>query len=163
VLNGLTKMFDLGFNPNIIIRTDTNLTPLVLAACKLNFNIVKILVKHGANLHHLMKSVDGNLTHKTILHLVAAGITVDEKPGEITTMIMLLLKLSPDLINMQTSQGATALHFAAKKGYFDVVKLLIARGADPTIKTKTNNKTAARLAGQMGHYKISIYLSNLKK
>jgi len=56
--------------------------------------------------------------------------------------------------------GATALHFAASRGDYDIVKLLIEAGADPTIKTKENGKTALDFSEIYGpHPLLYDYLS----
>lgn len=48
-------------------------------------------------------------------------------------------------INVQTSHGETALHLAAGEGHADVVKVLLDRGADTSIKD-LYGKTAAEYA-----------------
>ncbi|CAG5088495.1 Oidioi.mRNA.OKI2018_I69.PAR.g11865.t1.cds [Oikopleura dioica] len=49
-----------------------------------------------------------------------------------------------DHINAGTSQGLTALHWAAARGHYDIVKLLVENGANPTLLT-ARGKTAADL------------------
>lgn len=53
-------------------------------------------------------------------------------------------------VNEHRGDGYTALHGAAENGCIDNVKLLLACGADITIKTATG-KTALDLATQQGH------------
>jgi hypothetical protein len=48
-------------------------------------------------------------------------------------------------INMQTDEGYTLLHFAADQGNLDMVRELLKRGADPTLRAKTGS-TASDMA-----------------
>ncbi|WP_218813457.1 ankyrin repeat domain-containing protein [Rickettsiella endosymbiont of Dermanyssus gallinae] len=66
-----------------------------------------------------------------------------------------LLKEALVEVNAQTADGLTMLHLAVKNGDLDMVQLLLAKGADPNIKTK-NGETAFTLA-------VSISLSAQNK
>ena len=55
----------------------------------------------------------------------------------------------------------TALMFAASEGQFEVVKLLIEYGADPTLKD-IDGDTAEDFAQQNNHEEVAQYLSNYK-
>ncbi len=48
-------------------------------------------------------------------------------------------------VNMQTAEGYTLLHYAAEAGNLEMVKALLARGADPSLKAKTGT-TAYQMA-----------------
>jgi ankyrin repeat protein len=52
--------------------------------------------------------------------------------------------------NLATSNGATPLMMAAQGGNADVVKALIARGADVNAKEKVKNETALMIAASYG-------------
>lgn len=53
------------------------------------------------------------------------------------------------------SQGNwTPLHYAAEKGYADIVELLLKKGANPNIKTNKDGKTPLSIAKRDGHKNI---------
>ena len=64
-------------------------------------------------------------------------------------------------INYQNRYGNTALHIAAKKGNFEVVKALVEKGANTTIKNN-DGKTALDLAIESNNRNEEIinYLRN---
>jgi ankyrin repeat protein len=55
-------------------------------------------------------------------------------------------------------QGVTALHMAAQSGCLQVVKLLVERGADLTLKEDLYNSTAIGAAEHFGQYAVRDYL-----
>ncbi|OTG84620.1 hypothetical protein B9T33_02230 [Acinetobacter sp. ANC 5054] len=61
-------------------------------------------------------------------------------------------------VNSADDEGYSALHAAAENGYLDVVKLLVANGADVQHKTQY---TALELAEMAGHDDVVAYLKNL--
>jgi ankyrin repeat protein len=62
-------------------------------------------------------------------------------------------------LNLDNAEGETALHAAAKEGHLETVKLLIAAGADPTIKTDGGKGfTAADLAWLSEKTDVAKYL-----
>ena len=58
-------------------------------------------------------------------------------------------------------QGITALHMAAQNGHLTVVKLLIARGADPSIKDDLYQSTPEGGAAYFGQVEVRDYLRSL--
>ena len=58
-------------------------------------------------------------------------------------------------------QGITALHVAAQNGHMPVVKLLIERGADRSIKDDLYQSTAEGGAGYFGQDEVREYLDSL--
>jgi len=58
-------------------------------------------------------------------------------------------------------QGITALHSAAESGRTDLVKLLIARGADPGIRDDLYHSTPMGWAEHSGHVDVKEYLQQL--
>jgi ankyrin repeat protein len=58
-------------------------------------------------------------------------------------------------------QGVTALHMAAQSGHLPMVKLLIERGADRSIKDDLYHATAAGGAEYFGQVEVSDYLRSL--
>jgi hypothetical protein len=57
-------------------------------------------------------------------------------------------------VNAKFRYGATALFKAAERGYLDIVKLLLARGADVTVKDTFYQATAMTWAISNGHTEI---------
>lgn len=60
--------------------------------------------------------------------------------------------------NQHDDEGYSALHAAAENGYLEVVKLLVAHGADVTYHTEY---TALQLAKMAGHAQVVAYLAEL--
>nr|WP_218955635.1 ankyrin repeat domain-containing protein [Acinetobacter sp. YH12069] len=61
-------------------------------------------------------------------------------------------------VNTADEEGYSALHAAAENGYLDVVKLLVANGANVQHKTQY---TALELAEMAGNDDVVAYLKNL--
>jgi ankyrin repeat protein len=60
--------------------------------------------------------------------------------------------------NIQDVYGRTALMFAAGKGHFDIVKLLLIYGANPHLRDDQGN-TAYMYAVRHGHQDVAELLS----
>jgi ankyrin repeat protein len=109
-------------------------TPLLRAAKAFDTPAVALLLKHGANVH--LPNVRGMTPV-----MVAAGLasvdadsrglytTEDVQQRSIATLT-LLLEHGADINGQESGRGLTALHEAARWGWNDVVKFLIAHGAD---------------------------------
>ena len=63
-------------------------------------------------------------------------------------------------VNERNSSGWTPLHLASWKGYGDIVKALLAAGADPCVSDKWGNKPAV-YARALGHFDIAEELEGL--
>ena len=59
-------------------------------------------------------------------------------------------------------QGVTALHMAAQSGHMPMVKLLVARGADRSIKDDLYKSTAEGGAQHFGQIEVRDYLRSLE-
>ena len=112
-------------------------TPLHIAVTRANADLVKLLVKSGADVN--AKLPDGD----TALHLAAkrsAGNWVknkEEKPGMQVNMmeiISFLLSLDNVQFDLENNLGFTPLAFAAHKGTEEVVRMLVDKGACVTTK-----------------------------
>ena len=71
-------------------------------------------------------------------------------------MVALLLGQGAD-INACDKNGWTSLHFSAKAGYLNVVKLLVESGASPKFETK-DGKVPICYAAAMNHSEVLSYL-----
>lgn len=117
-----------GADPNL--QKDYISAPLVLAACRGYLNIVKSLIKYGANL----KDTDA-------LSWVTSNDDVTAKPLE---MMEYLLDVGVDVNHVQKAQTpskayinlflGTALHHAVESRDVRRLELLLARGADWTLR-----------------------------
>lgn len=114
---------------NAVIANET--TPLMKAAHIGNVEIVRLLVKHGAQLD--ARNADGN----NALWLACVGRHLD--------VIDLLVDSGIDMDN-RNDNGATPLMYAASSGIADVVAHLLAKGADTAPET-LDGFTALDLAG----------------
>lgn len=134
-------------------------TPLYLAACEGNPEIVKLLIAKGADVN--AKGQDGDTPlmgasargHQEVAELLLAkGADVnaklyDDRTALIDTalsdrpeFVKLLLENGAD-VNAKDTDGVTALHLAAGSDHLQIAKLLLEKGADVDAKDK-EGKTA---------------------
>ncbi|MCJ1245428.1 hypothetical protein MMC30_002632 [Trapelia coarctata] len=166
-------------NSNIDINsvtTATNETPLHLAAHQGHFHVVKYLLNsHRVSLTErefyesiVQKSYFRTWSEEVLLDLrndrgfvweVNARCSAEEDLGKLRS----LAKGYAD-VNIPTSDGRTALHYAASNGHEAVVRLLLERGADPE-GGGLSHHTALRAAAENGHLPIVrlllIHTSNM--
>lgn len=127
--HGADPDMQLFFKPaNIRGATNTRgATPLIRAAGNSDLEVVKLLLEHGA---------DATITtgdRQTPIHAVLAGRAPEPQAVE---LIKVLHKAGADvnviaLINHpEEIRGGTALHYAVRKRYKEVIKLLAAAGID---------------------------------
>jgi ankyrin repeat protein len=138
--NGLTivkVLLERGANPNMQLffkpanmRGSTNTrgsTPLVRAANNGDLEVVKLLLEHGADATLYMAD------RQTPIHAVLAGRSSEQQSLE---LIRVLQKAGADvnviaLVNHEEEvRGGTALHYAVRKRYKEVIKLLASDGID---------------------------------
>ncbi len=118
------------------VRAATRLggyTPLHMAAEIGSATVIAALIKGGADVNAL------TTTGTTPLMLAAAS-------GD-TGSLAALLDAGADANALETGRGHTALMFAAAADRVDAVKLLLARGADPKLATKTVDLAGLSKAG----------------
>lgn len=126
------------------IETYSRSTPLHMACIKHNTEIIRMLLKHGANPNK------GDCEGVTPLHLLVES------------------NASPALIEMLISAGAmvngvdyhdnTPLHVAAYAGRLEIAKILIRYNADVNKKAE-DDMTALHLACEQGHLDLVKLLS----
>ena len=138
------KKFDIGENKGF--------TPLILAAHFGKAEIVRVLLKAGADITE--KTSDG----LSILHCIARS------PAGNKAVTELLIAKGSDVNARYTpkesveSQGATPLHAAVAKGNAAVAEVLIKKGADVNAKLSMNNYTPLHLAAQYNLYELAELL-----
>lgn len=137
-------VLDHGADPNAECGLD--LTPLSVAVSEAPFAIIKLLFDHGGSIRH------GQLLHYAVRRnssdrLEVLQFIIDKGPRINNVMYQNRLDCYDQLKYFGIG---TPLHEAAEEGKLDMVKLLLARGADPLI-TDARGKLAierARSAGQ---------------
>jgi ankyrin repeat protein len=109
-----------GANPNLAIATGE--TPLMTCAKTGSVDAVKLLIEYGA-----VVDAKEPAQNQTALMWAAA----ERHPSVVTALIEAHANLKAF-----TRQGFTALHFAARVGDLESVKLLLAAGVDVNIQTQ---------------------------
>ena len=137
-----------------------NRTALLHAAANGHFKVVKFLEKNGANLMAFASdqifSPFNDSSKQTNKRLTALHLATEN--GHLETCY-LLLKLRPDLLDVQDSYGSTALNKAAANGYFEIVKLLVSRDYKSAVDNKGfQGRTPLMEAAINGHFEIVVYL-----
>jgi len=123
-------------NPTLLdSRNDNNLTPLIISSIHGNIDVVRLLIKKGADINA------GDNEGSNALHNAAAS-------GQ-KEVIELLLSKGVD-VNLGDNNGMTALHFVATRGYFECGKLLVAKGAEVNVKER-NGRTPLFFAVRSGN------------
>jgi ankyrin repeat protein len=123
-----------GANPNTPI--DTGETPLMTCAKTGTVDAVRLLVEYGAQVN--AKEPAQNQT--------ALMWAASEKH---TKVVQALIELRAD-IKAQTKQGFTPIHFAARVGDLESVKLLMAAGVDVNFPTGGDDGPAVPATGARG-------------
>jgi len=126
-------------------KWDKDMSPLMLAAAKGLTPLVELLLRKGANVN--AQRIGGGTP------------LLDAAFGGRTGILSLLIENGANVNSKFTSNGGTALMFSSQKGHAEAVKLLLAKGADPTMKA-SGGETALSLATQFGHAEIIKLLSD---
>jgi ankyrin repeat protein len=117
----------------------TGQTPFLTAALAGDVTVMKLLLQHGANPR--IDTYQG-----TSPLMAAAGVnwvlaqTWTEGPEQLLEAVKLCVDLGMD-VNQANSMGITALHGAANRGSDDIVRFLVAHGADLTAQDKEHRST----------------------
>jgi uncharacterized protein len=129
-----------GANPNTPI--DTGETPLMTCAKTGSGDAVRMLVEYGA-------AVDAKEPTQNQTALMWA--TAEHHPD----VVKALIEAHADL-KATTRQGFTALHFAARVGDLETVKLLLAAGVDINILTRASVAEVPRNATGSGYTPLLV-------
>jgi ankyrin repeat protein len=130
-----------GANPNMQlffrpanVRGATNLrgsTPLIRAATNNDMEVVKLLLEHGAD------ATVYQADRQTPIHAVLAGRATEKEAVE---LIKVLHDAGTDvnvvalIVHIEEVRGGSAVHYAVRKRYKDVIRLLASYGADMNLK-----------------------------
>jgi ankyrin repeat protein len=134
-------LLERGANPNMQlffrpanVRGATNLrgsTPLIRAANNNDMEVVKLLLEHGADATVYMAD------RQTPIHAALAGRANEKDAIE---LIKVLHEAGTDvnvvalIVHIEEVRGGSALHYAVRKRYKDVIRLLASYGADMNLK-----------------------------
>ncbi|MFA6104387.1 MAG: ankyrin repeat domain-containing protein [Victivallaceae bacterium] len=143
----LVKYFiDIGFDVNARLKEDSELgsTPLLWACQEGDLQIVKLLVRNGADVN-----IDDG--HATPLYQAVTDFTNPE--GRIN-LVKYLLKHGADINRKFT------LHAACAWNRFEMVKLLLGNGADME-QIDDEGRTPIFYSAMRGHKKLTQYLISL--
>jgi len=112
----------------------TGKTPLIYAAASARFDIVKRL---------LAQNIDVNARYRNDLTLLmwASGPDQAVPEPEAIKVVSYLVDAGAH-IDDRDDRGRTALMIAAEGGHAEIADLLLARGADPSLKDKTGKRAA---------------------
>ncbi|XP_018027492.1 protein fem-1 homolog A-like [Hyalella azteca] len=154
-------------------KLDHVVTPLWCAAVAGHENVVKILIKHGANVNSVSDTGSTPIrsacymSHiKIVQYLVASGADI-LKPNfnggtclinsvQSAELCQFLLDHGAD-INAQDIKNKTALHYAVEENRFETVKLLIEHGADPFLRSRMGDD-ALQTACLKGAHQVLSYM-----
>jgi len=167
-----TILLDLGVDPT---REHSIFDALNAAVMVDSPQMVKLLIRHGANMNSLavgcltpLMAAAGNRRTDCTKLLLAAGARVNQSDPKGTTALMTaLVDDNPDELRLlishgadidaQTRVGTTALMAAARQGYLDCVRILVEQGADVNERSM-RGRTALDFAGRHHHGDIAAYL-----
>ena len=122
-------------------------------------NSIPLLTQEAVALLRQFKALELQLAAQATKDLFAAAVKGDLAAGECRASCALYLMIFPILaqaaigkgasVSAQSEGGYTALHAACRNGHIEVVRLLLASDADPTIDTDFN-KDARQVAEKQG-------------
>jgi ankyrin repeat protein len=123
---------------------DRKRTALMWASFNGHTAVARYLLDQGANVN--AKDADGR------------GALMYASSGPFAETVKLLLDRGAQVDLQGTAEGFTALMTAAAEGQLAVVQLLLARGANPSIRDEDGD-TAASFARQKGHTEVVALLT----
>nr|CAI5859549.1 unnamed protein product [Callosobruchus analis] len=165
----LVNMFIEKYNAPVDQRPHDGKTALRLAALEGHYDIVQILLSHGADIDS--KDADGRSTLYVLAldnrlamskYFIQQGADVETRDLEgrtplhvsswqgHTEMVSLLLTYGKAQVDACDLENRTALHSASWQGHSDIVKILLENGAVPD-HTCNQGATALGIAAQEGH------------
>jgi ankyrin repeat protein len=152
----------------IILQTAKDASPLHLAAGKRDMNMIRVLLKHGADCHSandhgetpmfwalcgpswachgLLLSAGANSDHLTVDKNLALHYAIGSREPVDLSIIQAMIVQSMDL-DTANKDGITPLHLAAFYNYSGITSLLLKRGAKPNISPRLPMLIAAVMYG----------------
>jgi ankyrin repeat protein len=116
------------------VPDDTGKPPIIYAAAGARFDIVKRL---------LARNIDVNARYRNDLTLLMWAAGPDELVPEAQALDVVRYLLDAGAhIDDRDDRGRTALMIAAEGGHAEIASLLLARGADPSLKDKAGKRAA---------------------
>jgi ankyrin repeat protein len=113
---------------------ETGKAPIVYAAARAKLDIVKRL---------LARNIDVNARYANDLTLLMWAAGADEKVAEADALKVVTYLLDVGAhIDDRDARGRTALMIAAEGGHAEIADLLLARGADPSLRDKAGKRAA---------------------
>ncbi|WP_430814278.1 ankyrin repeat domain-containing protein [Carboxylicivirga sp. RSCT41] len=128
---------------DIEARNENGYTALMLAAYNGHHHIIKLLLENGAKID----AVDG--LNRSALMFASTG--------PFAPAVEVLIKAGADVNAIDSHENWTPVMFAAGEGQLEVIKLLVANGADLT-KLDTDGESALDFATANGHAETVKYL-----
>jgi uncharacterized protein len=114
----------------------TGQTPFLTAALAGDVTVMKLLLENGADPHiHTFEGTSPLMAAAGVNWVVAQTWT--ESPEQLLAAVKLCRELGMD-VNQKNSMGVTALMGAANRGSDDIIKYLVAEGADLTALDNEN-------------------------
>ena len=114
--------------------TDTGKPPIVYAAARARLDIVKRLLARNID-------INARYPHDLTLLMWASGADEGVTEAEAIKVVIYLLDAGAH-IDDRDARGRTALMIAAEGGRAEVAILLLARGADPSLKDNAGKRAA---------------------
>lgn len=137
-------------NQNILnLENNEGNTPLFICVNSNNWDLVKLLIKYGANFEYLSSKDGKSILHRAVL----------EKNMDIIDKLITGNKFKVGLVDKENN---TALHYAAINGDYEIAKYLLDKKADFTV-VNNNGDTPLHCACFFGNYKIASLLLDIKK
>ena len=113
---------------------DTGKPPIVYAAARARLDIVKRLLARNID-------INARYPHDLTLLMWASGADEEVTEAEAIKVVIYLLDAGAH-IDDRDARGRTALMIAAEGGRAEVATLLLARGADPSLKDNAGKRAA---------------------
>jgi ankyrin repeat protein len=141
-----------GADPNLN-HTMNNSSALEFAAVRTSISIIEALLRAGSVFkgRETLQNAAYYENEDMVAYLLDQGIAIDEIPND------------ADITDSQRARGLkTALCEAAGQGHTEVVKLLLERGANHSVRD-TNGRSALDLAEAGGHESCAMILREWSK